>query len=120
MPTHGTTPRRGDLYWVDFGATRGSEQAGRRPGLVVSNDVGNRFSAIVIVAPVTSRIPRRAYPVHVRVQPEQANGLARESVVVCEQIIAVAKERLDGRIGAVATATMAAIDDALRVSLALS
>lgn len=120
MQTRGTIPRRGELHWVEFGATRGSEQAGRRPGLVVSNDVGNRFSSIVIVAPVTSRIPRRAYPVHVRLQPSPTNGLARESIAMCEQLIAVAKERLDGRLGELPPATMIEIDEALRVSLALT
>lgn len=120
MQTSGRNPKRGELYWLEFEAARGSEQAGRRPGLVVSNDIGNRFSAIVIVAPVTSRLPPRRYPVHVRVQPTSRNGLSRESVVMCEQLITVSKERLERRIGELGQGQMEEVDGALRTSLALS
>ena len=48
--------RRGEIYWVDFGTPRGSEQAGKRPALVIQNDVGNESSPTTIVAGITSKI----------------------------------------------------------------
>ena len=114
-----TSPKRGELYWLDWYPARGSEQAGRRPGLVVSNDLGNRFAAIVIVAALTSQTPRRLYPVHVRVPTTAQTGLARESTVMCEQLMTVSKDRLLRYIGALPADLMAQVDAALKVSLAL-
>lgn len=48
-------PQRGEIYWVEFTPARGAEQAGRRPALIVQNDVGNRYAPTTIVAAITSR-----------------------------------------------------------------
>ena len=47
--------KRGDIYYADLGDVFGSEQAGVRPVLIVQNDIGNKYSPTVIVAPLTSR-----------------------------------------------------------------
>lgn len=113
------TPKRGDVYWLNWYPARGSEQAGRRPGLVVSPDIGNRAAATVIVAAVTTRTPRRRYPFQVTVPVSLGTGLARESTVMCEQLMTVSKDRLDGYIGALPPDLMARVDVALQVALGL-
>ena len=115
-----TIPRRGELYWVDLDPARGSEQAGRRPGLIVSNDTGNRFAPVVIVAAVTTRTPRRDYPVNVRVPSPAGTGLAPGSTVLCSQLTTVAKDRLGRYVGSLPPDLMRQVDDALRVALDLA
>jgi len=78
---------------VDFDPVQGGEQGGRRPALVIQNDLGNLASTVTNVAAISSTGPSRRYPFHVRV-PEDL--LARPSVVLCNQLRTVAKERLEG------------------------
>lgn len=110
-------PQRGEIYWVDFGEPQGSEQGYRRPALVVQNDLGNQASSVTIVAALTSRLPKKAYPFHVRVGPPL---LSKEGVVLCEQIRTVALARLEGLPMAVLPqALMNQVDEALMHSLGL-
>lgn len=114
-----TIPRRGELYVVDWNPARGSEQAGRRPGLVVSNDLGNRSAPTVIVASITSRVSERRYPFQVRVPQAAGTGLTRDSTVNCAQFITISKDRLERYIGALPPELMRQVDAALRVALNL-
>lgn len=114
-----TSPRRGELYWLDWHPARGSEQAGRRPGVIVSDDGINRSASIVVVAALTSRTLRRPYTFHVRVPTTAGTGLPLESTVLCEQLMTVSKDRLLDRIGELPPALMTRVDDALRVALSL-
>ncbi len=109
--------RRGEIYWVDFSPSRGSEQAGRRPALVVQNDVGNRFSPTTIVAAMTSRVAEKDYPTEVRLADEL---FGRPSTVLCGQLLAVATERLSAApVVRLDDAYMARVDRALKRSLGL-
>ena len=57
--------KRGDIYYANLNPVIGSEQGGTRPVLIISNDVGNKHSPTVIVAPITSRIHTKAkLPTH--------------------------------------------------------
>jgi mRNA interferase MazF len=107
-------PRRGQIYWVDFTPARGSEQAGIRPALVVQNDIGNRASSTTIVAAVTSRLPSADYPFLVRL-PDGL--LPKRSVVKCDQLMTVTKQRLGDLLATLPPDLMARVDDALLVSL---
>ena len=78
---------------VDFDPVQGSEQGGRRPALVIQNDLGNLASTVTVVAAISSKAPSRRYPFHVRVREDL---LPRPSVVLCNQMRTVAKERLEG------------------------
>ena len=111
-------PRRGELYWVDLDPTIGSEIAKTRPGLIISNDVGNQFSDRVIVAPLTSRAIDRVYPFEVLV-PAGEGGVRETSKVALDQIRTVDKRRLGRRIGALSDTSMRAVDRAIRLSLAV-
>ena len=115
--------RRGDIYWVDWDPARGSEQAGRRPGLVVSNDIANEHAPVVIVASMTTRQPSRPFPFLVSVTAQET-GMARDGIVNCLQLLTVSKERLmqtgtARAAGRLPDVRMAAIDRALKAALAL-
>ena len=111
--------RRGQLHWVDWHPARGSEQAGRRPALIVSNDRANRHSPRVNVVALTSQTFRYAYPFHIPVAADAANGLRKNSIVMCEQVMSIAKERLDGNIGVLPSDVRRHVDQGLRISMAL-
>ena len=112
------SPRRGDVWLVDLGPTRGHEQAGRRPALVVSADAFNRGRAgLVIVVPLTTRA--RGIPTHVEVRPP-AGGLHETSWARCEDLRSVSTERLTtGPLGVVPPETLGAVGERLRLLLQL-
>jgi mRNA interferase MazF len=87
-------PRRGQIYWVDFSPTKGSEQSGRRPALIVSNDVANQHGSVVVVVPITSKTKNKKYPQNVLLPPN--DPLPQAGLVLCGQVRTVSKERLDG------------------------
>jgi mRNA interferase MazF len=104
--------KRGELWWIDFGATVGHEQAGRRPGLIVSNDPFNASGAELLIAIPLTRTNRRL-AMHVPAETKSP------SFILCEQIRAVAKARVGTRLGDVSPATLAKVEDVLRLLLAL-
>jgi mRNA interferase MazF len=102
---------------MDLNPIRGHEQAGRRPVLVVSEDLFNRGPAgLVIVLPMTSTL--RNVPSHVPIDPPEG-GVKRRTAVLCEAVRSVSVERLIARWGPVSRQTMAAIEDRLRILLRL-
>ena len=109
---------RGEIHWVLFGEAIGSEQAGRRPALIIQNDGGNRTSPTTIVAAITSQSRSRRYPVQVPFTAEES-GLRVAGLVLCEQIQTVDLRRLDGFIGSLGIERMREVDAALRWSLGL-
>lgn len=114
--------RRGEIRWIDLDPTRGAESDTRRPGVIVSNDGANSAAnrlgrGVVTIVPVTSNV-ERIYPFQVLLTAE-ATGLVRDSKAQAEQVRSVAVERVGERLGVVAGADLAALDEALRVQLAL-
>ena len=110
--------RRGDLWWVDWEPGRGSEQSGRRPALVLQNNVGNKYSPTTIVASVTSRGPRRL-PILVAVSAEES-GLPRGSFVNLAHVVTIDKDRLLRRCGFLSSERMLEVDSALKISLGIA
>ena len=110
-------PSRGEVWLVDLDPTRGHEQAGLRPALVVSDDVFNHGPAgLAVVLPLTTRA--RGVPLHVAVDPPEG-GLRERSFVKCEDVRSLAKERLSQRWGFVSRQTMTRVEDRLRILLQL-
>lgn len=107
------TPRRGECWWVRLDPTLGSEIKKTRPCLVVGTNVLNERRRTVVVVPLSSS-PQAAPPVLVPVVCE-----GRQVVAVADRIRAVAKERLMQRMGAVSSADLASVEEALRVVLEL-
>lgn len=114
--------RRGDIYAVDLGPTRGSEASKRRPAVIVSNDGANLTATrlgrgVVTIVPVTSNT-ERVYPFQVLL-PAAGTGLDRDSKAQAEQVRSIAVERVGARLGVVPGALLVKIDEALRLHLAL-
>ena len=110
--------KRGDIYYADLSPVVGSEQGGVRPVLIIQNDVGNKYSPTVIAAAITSRMGKTKLPTHIEVYATRA-GLARDSVVLLEQLRTLDKRRLKEKMGHLDEAVMGEIDNAIAVSLGL-
>lgn len=106
-------PRRGDVWWVHLDPTMGSEIAKSRPCVIISNDVMNKLRRTVVVVPLSSS-PQAAVPLLV---PVQCDG--RKVVAVTDQIRAVAKLRLDRRIGNLSLGDLASVERGVLEVLAL-
>ena len=111
-------PSRGDIYWVNFEPSRGVEQGGRRPALVVQNDRGNRNSSYTIVVAISSASLPRVYPFTVLLD-EGDGGLPRPGHVNCAQLLTIDQRRLEDYVGTLTVAKMAEVSDALRYELDL-
>jgi mRNA interferase MazF len=105
---------RGDIWWVEWSPARGSEQAGRRPALVVQRDSANHSPTYdnTIVLALTTR--RKGLSFHIDVEPSPANGLTTTSYVMCEQLLTVSKRRLERRLGHVGADRMRRVEAGLR------
>jgi len=90
-----------------------------RPAVVVQTDAANRNPKYPNTIVVTVSTKGRDVPTHVRVEPDERNGLARTSYVKCEQVLTISKHRLERRLGRLAKDGIESIDRALGVALAL-
>jgi mRNA interferase MazF len=112
------TIRRGEVWLADLEPTRGNEQTGERPVLIVSADRFNQGRGrLVIAVPLTTR--KRGLPVHVEVRPPDG-GLRDVSFAMCEQVRSLAVERLGPQpFGTVPAAVLNSVQDRLRLLLGL-
>ena len=108
------SPRHGEVWMVNFSPSRGSEQRGVRPALVIQNDVGNQYAATTIVAAITSTM--KIYPVTVPLKKGDG-GLPQPSMVNLAQILTLDKSRLQRRVGTLRAEVMDKVDSAIKVSL---
>ncbi len=111
--------KRGEIYYADLSPVIGSEQGGIRPVLIVQNDVGNRYSPTVIAAAITSQHNKTRLPTHISVEASDC-GLAKDSIVLLEQVRTIDKQRLKERMGSLDLASMGMVDKALSVSFGLN
>lgn len=110
--------KRGEVYLAELNPVVGSEQGGRRPVLIVQNDVGNKYSPTVIASAITARISKGRLPTHIEIKKDDV-GLLMDSVILLEQIRTIDKERLIQKIGALTADMMAKVDRGLMISLGL-
>jgi mRNA interferase MazF len=110
--------RRGEVWLVDLNPTRGREQTGQRPVLVVSASPFNQSGAgLVIAVPFTTR--KRGIPTHIEVRPPDG-GLRELSFAMCEQVRSIAAERFAPQpFGRVSPAVLHVVEDRLRLLLGL-
>ncbi|MCM1143933.1 MAG: type II toxin-antitoxin system PemK/MazF family toxin [Blautia sp.] len=109
--------KRGDIYYADLDRmeeARGSEQTGKRPVLVIQNDIGNFYAPTTIVAILTTK-KKRNLPTHVTLRGFK--GLERVSTVCLEQIKTIDKSRLENYRGNIGREAMKEIEKAIAVSL---
>ncbi|MDD6621058.1 MAG: type II toxin-antitoxin system PemK/MazF family toxin [Eubacterium sp.] len=110
--------KRGEIYYADLSPVVGSEQGGVRPVLIVQNDVGNKYSPTVIAAAITSQRDKTNLPTHIEVDAVNC-GLAKDSVVLLEQVRTIDKRRLREKMGSLDTDDMGKVNHALSVSFGL-
>lgn len=110
--------RRGEIYYADLSPVVGSEQGGIRPVLIVQNDVGNKYSPTVIAAAITSQKEKSKLPTHIEINAQNC-GLAKNSVVLLEQIRTIDKKRLKERMGMLDEDAMYRVNSALSISFGL-
>ena len=89
--------QRGDIYYADLRPVVGSEQGGVRPVLIIQNDVGNKHSPTVICAAITSQMHKAKLPTHVELKCKEY-ALAKDSVVLLEQLRTIDKKRLKDKV----------------------
>ncbi len=109
---------RGEVFYADLSPVVGSEQGGIRPVLIVQNEIGNRHSPTVIAAAITSKLDKSRLPTHIGIRAE-STGLAKDSIVLLEQIRTLDKQRLRERAGQITPEDQSRVDQALDVSLGL-
>ena len=109
-------PRRGEIYDVDLGEPHGSAQAGRRPAVVISNDVNNQWSPVVTVAAITKTVPEKRYPYNVHLP---AGALELPGTIMGNQVFTFDKQDLLRYRGQLDDEVMAQVSAALAVALDL-
>ncbi len=110
--------RRGDIYYADLSPVIGSEQGGLRPVLIIQNDIGNRYSPTVIAAAITSRMSKTRLPTHIDIYADEV-GLAKDSVILLEQIRTLDKRRLKEKMGHLDDEMMDHVNTAIAISFGL-
>lgn len=113
------TIKRGDIYYADLSPVVGSEQGGKRPVLIISNDVGNKYSPTVIVAAITSKTSTKTkLPTHATAK--DCECLDKDSIILLEQIRTIDKQRLLEHIGTLDERSLVLADKALAISISIN
>jgi len=110
--------KRGDIWLVNLDPTIGHEIKKSRPGVIIQNNLGNKYSPITIIAPVTSQNLTTIYPIEALLT-KQNSKLKKESKVLLNQIRAIDKRRLIRKIGKANEEVLENINEALKISLDL-
>jgi mRNA interferase MazF len=110
--------KRGEIVIVNLNPVIGSEQGKTRPALIIQNDVGNKYSPLTIIAPITIKIYSQEYPTNVQISKKESK-LKEESTILLNQIRTVDKRRIVKKISTLDNSVLAKIDLAIKASLGL-
>src|SRR5713226_8208388 len=113
------SPRRGEIWDVNWSPGRGAEQQGTRPALIIQNDRGNASATYPLTIVASMSRTERELPLHVRIAPTSENGLNDYTDVKCEQVMTIEKSRLLRKRGLISSEELSRVDIALRLSLNL-
>ena len=119
LPSSPLSPRRGEIWDVNWSPGRGAEQQGTRPALIIQNDRGNASLSYPLTIVASMSRTERELPLHVRIAPSEENGLTDFTDVKCEQIMTIEKSRLMRRRGSITPEELSRVDVALKLSLSL-
>ena len=112
-------PRRGEIVRVRLDPVEGSEQGGERPALILSPDVINEHSPVVLIASITTKKTERVYPFEVLVLPPDG-GLKQRSKVLLMQMRSIDRRRLTGYYGTLSLESMILVEAAIKVATGLT
>lgn len=108
---------QGEIYFADLGVGYGSEQGGKRPVVILQNNVGNRFAPTLTIVPITSHTKKTSQPTHFIFQPRSA--LKGVSMVLAEQIQTIDKQRILSYVGKLNEEEFSGVMDAVCVHLGM-
>ncbi len=91
--------KQGDIYWAQLNPTKGSEQKGQRPVLIISGNAMNDNLGMVIACPFSTSL--KNYPGSVLIEKSKQNGLSKDSEVITFQIRSLSKSRLTQKLGSI-------------------
>jgi mRNA interferase MazF len=109
-------PKWGEIWLVNWNPAGGSEQTGKRPALIIQNDIGNEKSPTTILAAISTTV--KLFPMNVKIEPHES-GLNLFSIVKTSQIFTIDKDRLEKRLGQLDKLKMQEVNAAIRLSLDL-
>ena len=104
--------KRGDIYYADLDPVIGSEQGGIRPVVIIQNDVGNKHSPTILIAPFTCKMRKKPLPTHVFINSADS-GLRHNSMILFEQIRTIDKQRLREFVGTISNHKMDRVETAI-------
>jgi mRNA interferase MazF len=114
---------RGDVVLVSFPYVTDFAKQKSRPALVVQNDIANQYSPNLILALISSKVPKKVYPFHFHIRngtdTAEKAGLDNYSIVKTEIIVTIPKSAVMKKIGFLPAEAMSQVDECLRVSLSL-
>lgn len=113
------TPKRGEIWLVNWNQGRGSEQAGIRPSLIIQSDAGNINTHYPNTIVLTISTKGRTVPFRIHIKPSAENDLKKESYIKCEQILTISKGRLVKKLGTMEAGLMEQVEEALQLVLDL-
>ena len=113
--------KRGDVYWAELTPRSGSEQSGRRPVVIVSNDgfnLNSRWNSVVVV-PFTTSESQRGRGASAVLIPAGLVGLQKDSVAICHQVTTLDRSKLSTRICSLPEDLVLEVDMGLKAALGL-
>lgn len=111
--------KRGEVYYARLDPVEGSEQGGNRPVIVVSRDVINQNSPVVLIVPCTTYSPKKkVYPTQVLIKTPEG-GLSQDSIAMADQVRVLSKKRLFQLRGTLSQTIMKKLNQALLIALSL-
>jgi len=111
--------KRGDILYADLGVKyQGSMQGGIRPVVVISNNKANRYSKVITIVPLSSKISKKQnLPTHVFIPARRSKGLVQDSIALCEQVTALDTGHIIEYIGTVDEETLSRMTEAVQVQV---
>ena len=109
--------KRKQIRYADLGTNKGRRQNGKRPVLIIQNDMGNKYSPTTLVVPLTTNT-KDNYPFHVKLSSAIYN-LKADSTVMCEQVTVLDKSDIFDCLDEVSDLHMRKIEEAIKISLGM-
>tara|TARA_R110002126_G_scaffold274775_1_gene419982 strand:+ start:4601 stop:4933 length:333 start_codon:yes stop_codon:yes gene_type:complete len=103
--------KQGEIWDLYLNPTKGSEQSGRRPAVIISGNMLNKYLQVVIVCPLTTSV--KNYKGNLILKPNATNGLSKISEVLTFHVHSVSKTRLENKIGQISLKDVAIIKKTL-------